>query len=95
MTANLTHKLWKSYYNKNQLRYFVLKIHIDLDEVHHVLSAVGSSVDLSPVLGCFGPLTINTPLRWGPAVIEHHFSLVSFIILHLLITLDLLLLHHK
>ena len=30
----------------------------------------GSSVDLPPVLGSFGPLTINTPSRWGASSVN-------------------------
>ena len=51
-----------------------MTIHID-----HVLPPVGLSVDLAHVLRRFGPLKINTPSRWEPAVIKHHFPLVSFI----------------
>ena len=47
-----------------------LKLHIDLDEVCHVLSPVASSVDLLPVLGSFVTLAINTPSRWWPAVLD-------------------------
>ena len=72
----------------------VFKIHIDHEEMRHVLSPAGSSVDVPPVLGSFCPFTINTPSRWGPAVLEHHFPLVSFICLpQIWIIMNLLLLY--